>query len=107
MLRKKRSASSSAKRGSAGSRAKAKTAPSVNKMIELASRAGVDLVRFLICDTSSAVRGKCSNIVSAAERFGTGIGLVKGTMAMNMLDQLQLESGFGATGEVRMVPDPS
>ncbi len=99
----------SAVRGARTSTARSpRSAPSVSlsRLIADASKQGVRLVRFLVCDTSSAVRGKAANISSAKERFGTGIGLVKGTMAMNMLDQLQAESGFGATGEVRLVPDP-
>jgi len=81
--------------------------PSPDRLISDACKQGVKLVRFLICDTSSVVRGKCAHISSVKDRFDAGIGLVKGTMAMNMLDQLQTESGFGATGEVRMVPDLS
>jgi glutamine synthetase len=77
----------------------------LSRLISEASEQGVKLVRFLICDTSSAVRGKCVSIGSAPDRFASGVGLVKGTMAQNMLDQLQTESGFGATGEVRLVPD--
>jgi glutamine synthetase len=66
----------------------------------------VRLVRFLFCDTSSIIRGKTTHVEKLKTRLDEGIGLVKGTMAMNLLDSLQGDTGYGATGEVRLVPDP-
>jgi len=65
------------------------------------------MVRFLYCDTSSIIRGKATHIDRLKERLETGIGLVKGQMSMNLLDQLQTDTGYGAVGEVRLVPDLS
>src|SRR5215470_6518926 len=65
------------------------------------------MVRFLYCDTSSIIRGKTTHIDRLKERLETGIGLVKGQMSMNLLDQLQSDTGYGAIGEVRLVPDLS
>jgi glutamine synthetase len=67
----------------------------------------VRLVRFIICDTTGIIRGKTTHVKKLKERIDSGIGLVKGTLAVNLLDQLQTDSGYGATGEVRLVPDPS
>ncbi len=70
-------------------------------------QSGVRLVRFLLNDINSSTRGKASSIDTFSSRLTSGIGIVKGTMAQNILDQLQVDSGFGATGEVRLVPDVS
>lgn len=76
------------------------------EIINLANKAGVSLVRFLYCDTSSIVRGKTTRVDRLRDRLESGIGLVKGMMAMNLLDQLQVDTGLGAVGEVRLIPDP-
>ena len=75
-------------------------------LLQKAADNGVELVRFFIADACGNLRGKVSSLSSALPRFESGIGLVKGTMAMNMLDQLQADTGLGAVGEVRMVPEP-
>jgi glutamine synthetase len=67
----------------------------------------VRLVRFLFCDTAGIIRGKAVHVKQLRQRIEGGVGIVKGTLAMNILDQLQGDTGFGAVGEVRMVPDPS
>lgn len=66
----------------------------------------VRLVRFLFCDTAGIIRGKTTHVRQLRRRMSTGIGIVKGTLAMNILDQLQTDTGYGAVGEVRIVPDP-
>lgn len=67
----------------------------------------VRLVRFLFCDTAGIIRGKTTHVKHLKERMRTGIGLVKGTQAMNILDHMDSSTGLGAVGEVRMVPDTS
>ena len=67
--------------------------------------AEVELVRFLYVDLSGQIRGKLSSIDTFRDRATAGIGLVKGMMAMNMLDRMQTDTGLGATGEIRLVPD--
>ena len=59
-----------------------------------------------MCDNAGIVRAKATSVRRLKDRMRFGIGLVKGTMAMNMLDQMQTDTGFGATGEVRLIPDP-
>ncbi|HEY9788330.1 MAG TPA: glutamine synthetase family protein [Candidatus Obscuribacterales bacterium] len=81
------------------------TVRSVDDLVLASQRSSVSLVRFIFCDLSSIVRGKTTRADRVRERAECGIGLVKGTLAMNMLDQLQSDTGFGATGEVRLVPD--
>jgi glutamine synthetase len=77
----------------------------IDEVVALANKSAITLVRFLYCDTSSIVRGKATRVDKLKERIESGIGLVKGSMAMNMLDQMQSSTGLGATGEVRLVPD--
>jgi glutamine synthetase len=69
--------------------------------------AGVRLVRFLYCDNGGVIRGKSAHVERLAERIRGGIGLTVAMQAMNSLDQLQPVEGMGATGEIRLVPDPS
>lgn len=76
-------------------------------VLDRAKAADVQLVRFLYCDLSSMIRGKTTNVSRFADRIKSGIGLVKGQLSMNMLDEPQAETGLGATGEVRLVPDLS
>jgi glutamine synthetase len=78
----------------------------VEAIISDVQASAVRLVRFIFCDTSGIIRGKTTHVKKLRERINTGIGLVKGTLAVNLLDQLQTDSGYGATGEVRLVPDP-
>jgi hypothetical protein len=73
------------------------------EIVNLANKSAISLVRFIFCDTSSIIRGKSTRVERLRDRLESGIGLVKGTMAMNMLDQLQSDTGLGATGEVRPV----
>jgi len=70
-----------------------------------AQRQSINLVRFIYADLSSIIRGKATRAIRLKDRLEGGIGLVKGTLAMNMLDQLQTDTGFGANGEIRLVPD--
>lgn len=78
----------------------------LDEVASLAQKANVLLVRFLYVDLSSVIRGKTTRLDKFRERLESGIGLVKGMMAMNLLDQLQTDTGLGATGEVRLLPDP-
>ncbi|MCC6979610.1 MAG: glutamine synthetase [Candidatus Melainabacteria bacterium] len=71
-----------------------------------AQRQSINLVRFIYADLSSIIRGKATRSLRLKDRLESGIGLVKGTLAMNMLDQLQTDTGFGASGEIRLIPDP-
>ena len=80
---------------------------SIDAILTQVHTSAVRLVRFLYCDTSSIIRGKTTHVDRLKDRLESGIGLVKGMMAMNMLDQMQTDTGLGATGEVRLVPDPS
>jgi glutamine synthetase len=82
-------------------------AEKLESIVETCQTGNIDLIRFLYCDTSSIIRGKSTYVRGLYDRLVSGIGLVKGMMAMNMLDQLQPETGLGATGEVRLVPDLS
>lgn len=76
-----------------------------DEVLETANKFGVNLVRFLYTDLAGLTRGKSTAMPHFKDRIDTGIGLVKGMMAMNCLDKMQTDTGFGATGEVRMVPD--
>lgn len=79
----------------------------VKDLLDEGRTRGVKLVRFMFSDTCGILRGKASSIETALPRFLSGIGIVKGTLAMNMLDALQSSTGLGAVGEVRLIPDLS
>jgi glutamine synthetase len=76
------------------------------EVIVACRQAGVRLVRFLYCDNGGVIRGKSAHVERLAERIRGGIGLTVAMQAMNSLDQLQPVEGMGATGEIRLVPDP-
>ena len=78
-----------------------------NDALRQVREAGVHLVRFLYCDTSSIIRGKSSYVRGLQDRMQAGIGLTVAMQAMTMLDQLAEIEGLGAVGEIRLVPDPS
>lgn len=82
------------------------SAKNIDEIVSLAHKSAISLVRFLYCDTSSIIRGKATRVDRLKERLESGIGLVKGMMAVNLLDQMQTDTGLGATGEVRLIPDP-
>lgn len=77
------------------------------EVIVACRQAGVRLVRFLYCDNGGVIRGKSAHVERLAERIRGGIGLTVAMQAMNSLDQLQPVEGMGATGEIRLVPDPA
>lgn len=79
----------------------------IETILNLVEEKNIQLVRFLYCDTSSIIRGKASNASGLRNRLSSGIGLVKGMMAMNLMDEMQTDTGYGATGEIRLVPDLS
>ncbi len=77
----------------------------LESILALVEKQNLQLLRFLYCDTSSVIRGKSSFKSGIKSRIHSGIGLVKGMMAMNQVDEMQTETGYGATGEVRLIPD--
>lgn len=79
---------------------------SIDAILSQVGTSSIRLVRFLYCDTANIIRGKAVHADKLRERVEGGIGLVKGMMSFNVMDQMQTDTGFGATGEVRLVPDP-
>lgn len=77
----------------------------LDEVLNIVAENRIQLVRFLYCDTSSIIRGKASHAEGLGSRLQSGIGLVKGMMAMNLVDDMQTDTGYGATGEVRLIPD--
>lgn len=77
------------------------------EILEFVESSSIRLVRFLYCDTSSLIRGKTTSVHGLKDRIESGIGLVKGMMSFNLLDEMQTDTGLGATGEIRLVPDIS
>lgn len=68
---------------------------------------GLNMVRFLFCDTGGLIRGKVCRRQALYSRIASGIGLVRGAISTNIIDQMQSDTGYDATGEVRLVPDLS
>lgn len=79
----------------------------LNSINETARANNVNLIRFLFTDTANIIRAKAAHANIWQTRLFTGLGLVKGSMAMNIMDELQSDTGYGATGEIRLVPDLS
>ena len=77
----------------------------LDSIISLGEKGETRLIRFLFTDSANIIRAKAAHVSGWRTRLTAGIGLVKGTMAMNMMDDLQADTGYGATGEIRLVPD--
>src|SRR5206468_5987072 len=78
----------------------------IKRVLEQASDAGAELIRFLYVDHGGVVRGKATSRSTLERRMASGIGLTVAMQAMNMLDELQPVDGMGPAGEIRIVPDP-
>src|SRR5438552_8346183 len=78
----------------------------IGRVVEQATDAGAELIRFLYVDHGGVVRGKATSRSTLERRMASGIGLTVAMQAMNMLDELQPVEGLGPVGEVRIVPDP-
>lgn len=65
----------------------------------------LQLARFLYCDLGGIIRGKATHVAQLETRMTSGIGLVKGMIAMTSLDFLAPGASFGPVGEVRLIPD--
>ncbi|MHB8577202.1 MAG: glutamine synthetase family protein [Dehalococcoidia bacterium] len=76
------------------------------QLVEKARNSGVQLVRFLYCDSGNMVRGKASHIDGIAGAARSGIGLTVAMAGFTMAEQLAHGSGQGPVGEIRLVPDP-
>ena len=76
------------------------------RLVRQAEQAGVQLVRFLYCDTGGIIRGKTTHVAHLAQRLHDGIGLVTGMLSMTSLDFLAPGGTYGPVGEVRLIPDP-
>ncbi|MGH2345176.1 MAG: glutamine synthetase family protein, partial [Chloroflexota bacterium] len=57
-------------------------------LVKQARDARVRLVRFLYCDFSGVTRGKAINVAQLANKLREGVGLTRGQMAINLLEQL-------------------
>jgi glutamine synthetase len=77
----------------------------LDAILNLVAENKISLVRFLYCDNAGIIRGKASYVDGLASRIQSGIGLVKGMIAMNLVDEMQTDTGYGASGEVRLIPD--
>ncbi|MGH2390012.1 MAG: glutamine synthetase family protein [Chloroflexota bacterium] len=75
-------------------------------LVKQARDARVRLVRFLYCDFSGVTRGKAINVAQLANKLREGVGLTRGQMAINLLEQLIAIEGMEPVGEIRLVPDP-
>ena len=67
----------------------------IQRVVEQASDAGAELIRFLYVDHGGVVRGKATSRSTLERRMASGIGLTVAMQAMNMLDELQPVDGLG------------
>jgi glutamine synthetase len=75
-------------------------------LVKQARDARVRLVRFLYCDFSGVTRGKAVNVATLANKLREGVGLTRGQMAINLLEDLIPIKGMEPVGEIRLAPDP-
>src|SRR6187549_657648 len=76
------------------------------QIVSEANESGLQLVRFLYCDSGGVIRGKSTHVGQLARRMQSGIGLVKGMQSFTSLDFLAPDATYGPVGEIRLVPDP-
>ena len=77
-----------------------------DQIVQAAEKQGVQLVRFLYCDSGGVIRGKATHVSQLRRRMASGIGLVKGMQSFTSLDSLAPGATYGPVGEIRLVPDP-
>ncbi|MCY0898961.1 MAG: glutamine synthetase family protein [Firmicutes bacterium] len=66
----------------------------------------IQQIQCLYVDNGGIVRGKVSSAKTLKQHMVGGIGLTPAMQAMNMMDELNLDSGLGPVGEIRLIPDP-
>jgi glutamine synthetase len=76
------------------------------QIIKQAVEAGVQLVRFIYCDSSGVIRGKATHIDHLAGRMDHGIGLTVAMQSFTSSEGIAPGASFGPVGEIRLVPDP-
>jgi glutamine synthetase len=74
-------------------------------IVAQANAQGIQLVRFLYCDSGGVIRGKSVHISQLARRLQCGVGLVKATQSITSLDTPAPRASYGPIGEVRLIPD--
>lgn len=77
-----------------------------SQIIKQARETGVQLVRFLYCDSSGVIRGKATHIDHLAGRMNHGIGLPVAMQSFTSSETIAPGAGFGPVGEIRLIPDP-
>jgi len=75
-------------------------------IVEKMAANDIHLIRFLWVDHNGITRGKAVSRQYLTERIASGIGLAKCRQAANAFDRIVPIEGFGAVGEVRLVPAP-
>jgi glutamine synthetase len=76
------------------------------ELLEKATDAGVQLVRFEYCDVSGVARTKTVHISQLRHKLVEGVGLTRAQMSINLLEEVIPIEGMEAVGEIRLVPDP-
>src|ERR1700739_3015342 len=76
------------------------------ELLEKATVAGVQLVRFEYCDVSGVARTKTVHISQLRHKLVEGVGLTRAQMSINLLEEVIPIEGMEAVGEIRLVPDP-
>jgi glutamine synthetase len=66
-----------------------------------------ELVALVCCDLGAIVRGRSLPTAQLAESFGAGVGWVPANHALTPLGPVAEPNPFGATGDLRLLPDPN
>ena len=78
----------------------------IDHVVQQASDADVQLVRFIYCDNSGVIRGKATHVNHLSGRMDHGIGLTVAMQSFTSSESIAPGAGFGPVGEIRLVPDP-
>lgn len=80
--------------------------PTTDSVIETCSSEEVSLVRLLYVGNDGVPRGRVVDADRIESALTNGINLSSAMQSFNSLDHLAPGGTFGATGEVRLIPDP-
>jgi glutamine synthetase len=78
----------------------------IEDVLAQASRENLRLVRFLYCDHANVIRGKAAHASALADFLQSGIGLTVAMQAFTLTEHIAKGTHLGATGEIRLMPDP-
>ena len=80
--------------------------PTVDEIVDTCSSDDISLIRLLYVGNDGIPRGRVVDAEHVKSVLDSGINLTSAMQSFNSLDNLAPNGRFGATGEIRMVPNP-